>query len=85
MAEPGDVEFGAIYTGRVIQVVNFGAFIEIRRGIRGLCHISEFADRPVPNPMDIMKPGDTVRAKVMAIDRNGMISLSCRPSALDSV
>lgn len=75
------VELGRIYTGRVISIKDFGAFIEILPGREGLCHISELADGYVNNVSDICKVGDEVKVKVIAIDEQDRVKLS-RKAAL---
>ncbi len=73
-----EVELGKIYTGKVVSVKEFGAFIEILPGQDGMCHISELADGYVKEVTDVVKVGDTVRAKVINIDERGRIKLSRR-------
>jgi polyribonucleotide nucleotidyltransferase len=73
-----EVEVGAIYTGRVTRVMNFGAFVEILPGKEGMVHISELADYRVPSVEDVVKVGDEVMVMVTEIDRMGRINLSRR-------
>jgi polyribonucleotide nucleotidyltransferase len=73
-----DVEVGAIYTGKVTRLSNFGAFVEILPGKEGLVHISELADYHVSKVEDIVKVGDEVMVKVIEIDHLGRINLSRR-------
>jgi polyribonucleotide nucleotidyltransferase len=77
-----DPEVGEVYLGKVKRVVDFGAFIEIRQGTEGLCHISQLADFRVEKVTDIIKEGDEVMVKVIEIDRQGRIKLS-RKEALE--
>ncbi len=70
-----DVERGEIYDGVVEEVVDFGAFVEILPGKNGLLHVSEISHDYVDNVRDYLKAGDTVRVKVLDVDR-GKISLS---------
>ena len=77
-----DPEVGEVYLGKVKRVVDFGAFIEIRQGTEGLCHISQLADYRVERVTDIIKEGDEVMVKVIEIDRQGRIKLS-RKEALE--
>jgi len=70
-----DVERGEIYEGVVEEVVDFGAFVEILPGKTGLLHVSEISHDYVENVRDYLKVGDTVRVKVLDVDR-GKISLS---------
>jgi polyribonucleotide nucleotidyltransferase len=72
-AEP---EIGAIYLGTVKKIMDFGAFIEIKPGSEGLCHISQLADKRVERVEDILKEGEEVLVKILEIDRQGKIKLS---------
>ena len=76
-----EVRVGAIYTGTVVSVKDFGAFIEILPGQDGMCHVSELADHYVKNVGDVVKLGDTVRVKVINVDDSGRVKLS-RKAAL---
>ncbi len=78
-----EVEVGKTYKGTVRTVKQFGAFIEILPGKDGLCHISELADHRVNEVEDVMKEGDRVEVKVIAIDNLGRIKLS-RKQALSA-
>lgn len=69
-------ELGQIYPGVVKRIVDFGAFVEILPGTDGLVHISELAEERVNQVTDILKEGDEVLVKVIAIDRLGKIRLS---------
>jgi len=71
-----EVEVGAIYTGKVSRLMNFGAMVEILPGKEGLVHISELADYHVPKVEDVVKVGDEVTVKVIGIDELGRINLS---------
>jgi polyribonucleotide nucleotidyltransferase len=71
-----EVEVGAVYTGRVTRIQNFGAFIEVLPGKEGLVHISELADHHVARVEDVVKIGDEIKVKVTEIDRLGRINLS---------
>jgi len=74
---------GKIYTGKVVSIRDFGAFIEILPGQDGLCHISELAEGYVKNASDVCKVGDTVQAKIIAIDDQGRVKLSLRAAKRD--
>lgn len=74
-AEP---EVGKIYDGKVVKVVDFGAFVEIMPGKEGLVHISEMADERVKNSSDVAKLGDTVKVKLTAIDDQNRLVLSMK-------
>ena len=73
-----DVEVGAIYTGKVTRLLDFGAMVEILPGKEGLVHISELADYRVGRVEDVVKVGDEVMVKVIDIDNLGRINLSRR-------
>ena len=74
-----DPVVGQVYTDRpVVKVADFGAFINILPGRDGMVHVSEIADERVNHPGDILKVGDRVTVKLMAIDDRGRLSLSIR-------
>ncbi|MDA0748685.1 MAG: polyribonucleotide nucleotidyltransferase, partial [bacterium] len=71
-----DPEVGSVYKGTVKRLMDFGAFIEILPGKEGLCHISELDYHRVNKVEDVLKEGDKVEVKVIAIDDQGKIRLS---------
>jgi polyribonucleotide nucleotidyltransferase len=73
-----EAELGKIYVGKVVRVVNFGAFIEILPGVEGLCHISEIEDRRIGEVRDVLDEGDETVVKVVDIDGQGRVRLSRR-------
>ncbi len=73
-----EVEAGAVYTGKVTRILNFGAMVEILPKKEGLVHISELADYRVANVEDVVKVGDKITVKVIEIDNLGRINLSRR-------
>ncbi len=73
-----EVEVGAIYTGKVARVTDFGAFVEILPGKDGLVHISELSDHRVARVEDEVKIGDEITVVVTEIDHMGRINLSRR-------
>lgn len=73
-----DPELYQIYEGKVKKITDFGAFIEILPGREGLCHISKISDRRVNKVTDVLSEGETVKVKLMAIDRQGKLSLSMK-------
>jgi polyribonucleotide nucleotidyltransferase len=75
-------EIGRIYEGTVKKILDFGAFVEILPGTDGLVHISQLDNRRVEKVTDVLSEGDTVRVKVIDIDRGGKIRLS-RKDALE--
>jgi polyribonucleotide nucleotidyltransferase len=82
-----DVEINQIYKGRVVKTTTFGAFVEVLPGKEGLLHISELAPHRVNKVEDVVKVGDEVEVKVIAIDDAGKVKLSrksCLPGAKDS-
>ncbi|HUG99703.1 MAG TPA: polyribonucleotide nucleotidyltransferase [Gammaproteobacteria bacterium] len=73
-----DVEVGQVYDGKVARLMDFGAFVTILPGKDGLVHISQISDERVERVSDKLKEGDTVRVKVLEVDRQGRIRLSMR-------
>jgi polyribonucleotide nucleotidyltransferase len=70
-----DVEIGKTYKGKVVSIVNFGAFVEIY-GRECLCHISELSYSRVQNVEDVVKLGDIIEVKVLDINDRGQVKLS---------
>jgi len=75
VAEP---EVGAIYNGKVVKVVDFGAFVNFLGSRDGLVHISELAPQRVGKVADVVKLGDNVKVKVLGFDDRGKVKLSMR-------
>jgi len=73
-----DVEVGAIYEGKVARLMDFGAFVTILPGKDGLVHISQLADKRVEKVEDVVKEGQTVRVKVLEVDKQGRVRLSMK-------
>lgn len=73
-----DPEVGAIYHGRVVKLMEFGAFVNILPGKDGLVHISQLADERVAKVDDVVKVGDEVDVKLMEIDPQGRLNLSMK-------
>ena len=73
-----EVEVGSIYEGKVARLMDFGAFVTILPGKDGLVHISQISDERVERVSDKLKEGDSVRVKVLEVDRQGRIRLSMR-------
>ena len=73
-----DVQVGAIYQGRVQKLMDFGAFVNILPGKDGLVHISQISHERVENVSDKLREGDTVRVKVLEVDKQGRIRLSMK-------
>ena len=75
VAEP---ELGRIYDGKVVRIMDFGAFVNFIGTRDGLVHISELVDHRVDKVTDIVKEGDMVKVKVLDIDDRGKVRLSMR-------
>ncbi|HUL23104.1 MAG TPA: polyribonucleotide nucleotidyltransferase, partial [Thermodesulfobacteriota bacterium] len=76
-----EVEVGALYNGKVVRILGFGAIVELFPGTDGLVHISQLAESHVKEVSDVLKEGDEVLVKVIDIDPQGRIRLS-RKAAL---
>ena len=72
------LEVGKTYEGKVVRIMNFGAFVELSPNKDGLIHISKLADTRVEKVEDVVNIGDEVRVKVLDIDRMGKVSLSLK-------
>ena len=73
-----EVEVGKIYEGKVVRLMDFGAFVTILPGKDGLVHISQISDERVDKVSDKLNEGDVVRVKVLEIDRQGRVRLSMK-------
>jgi polyribonucleotide nucleotidyltransferase len=73
-----EVEVGRIYEGKVVRLMDFGAFVSILPGKDGLVHISQISNERVENVSDKLTEGDVVRVKVLEVDRQGRVRLSMR-------
>lgn len=73
-----DVEVGSVYEGRVAKIMDFGAFVNILPGKDGLVHISQISEERVQSVADKLTEGDTVRVKVLEVDKQGRIRLSMK-------
>ncbi|MCI9409500.1 MAG: polyribonucleotide nucleotidyltransferase [Oscillospiraceae bacterium] len=78
-----DPEIGAIYKGKVVRIMNFGAFVEIAPGKDGLVHISKLDKQRVEKVEDVVSIGDEIVVKVMEIDSQGRINLSRKDALAD--
>ncbi|MBE5945761.1 MAG: polyribonucleotide nucleotidyltransferase [Lachnospiraceae bacterium] len=72
------LEVGKTYDGKVVRIMNFGAFVELSPNKDGLIHISKLAEARVEKVEDVVNIGDEVRVKVLDIDRMGKVSLSLK-------
>ena len=73
-----EVEVGRIYEGKVVKLMEFGAFVAILPGKDGLVHISQISNERVKKVTDHLKEGDVVKVKVLEIDKQGRIRLSMK-------
>jgi polyribonucleotide nucleotidyltransferase len=73
-----DVEVGSIYESKVVKLMDFGAFVTILPGKDGLVHISQICDERVQNVSDKLSEGDTIKVKVLEVDKQGRIRLSMK-------
>jgi len=71
-------EVGKTYDGTVVTIKDFGAFVNILPGVDGMLHISQMSDKRIAKVTDVMKVGDKVRVKLVAIDDKGRLSLTMR-------
>ncbi len=69
-------KIGDIFTGKVVKIMEFGAFVEMAPGKDGLVHISELADHRVEKVEDVVKEGDIIKVKLVDIDEKGRYKLS---------
>ena len=79
-----DVEAGTIYEGKVVRLMDFGAFVNILPGKDGLVHISQISDERVANVSDKLAEGDVVKVKVLEVDKQGRIRLSMKAVESDT-
>jgi len=73
-----DIEPGTIFVGKVMKIMNFGAFVSLTPGRDGLVHISQLSHERVENVTDVVKEGDMVKVKVLEVDKQGRIRLSMK-------
>lgn len=70
-----ELELGQTYTGKVVRIMNFGAFVEVVPGKEGMIHISKLAKERVEKVEDVVKVGDAVTVKVIEIDEQGRVNM----------
>ena len=70
-----DIEVGDVFTGKVVRIMNFGAFVELAPGKDGMIHISKLANHRVEKVEDVVNIGDELEVKVNEIDAQGRINL----------
>jgi len=73
-----DIEVGMIYEGKVVRLMDFGAFVNILPGKDGLVHISQICEERVEKVSDKLAEGDVVKVKVLEVDKQGRIRLSMK-------
>ena len=76
-----DPEPGTIYDGKVVRIVDFGAFVNFMPGTDGLVHISQIAEERVEKVTDYLSEGQDVKVKVIEIDNRGRVKLSIKEAA----
>ncbi|MFT6927448.1 MAG: polyribonucleotide nucleotidyltransferase [Psychromonas sp.] len=76
-----EVEVGTIYSGKVVRLADFGAFVNILPGKDGLVHISQICEERVQKVSDHLKEGQEVKVKVLEVDRQGRVRLSIKEAA----
>ncbi len=77
-----ELEPGMVMDGKVVRIMNFGAFVELAPGKDGMVHISKLSDKRVGKVEDVVNIGDEVTVKVIEIDKMGRVNLSMRPADL---
>jgi len=73
-----DVEVGQVYEGKVVRIMDFGAFVAILPGRDGMVHISQICEERVQNVSDKLAVGDSVKVKVLEIDKQGRVRLTMK-------
>ena len=73
-----DIEVGKLYKGKVVNIREFGAFVEIQRGKDGLLHISQISQQRINKVEDVLHLGQELMVKVIGIDDQGRVSLSMK-------
>ncbi|OBX19592.1 polyribonucleotide nucleotidyltransferase [Erythrobacter sp. QSSC1-22B] len=73
-----EAEVGKVYDGKVVNIVDFGAFVNFMGGKDGLVHVSEMKNERVEKPTDVVSEGQAVKVKVLEIDQRGKVRLSMR-------
>lgn len=73
-----EIELNGIYNGKVVRIMNFGAFVDIGGGKEGLLHISKISEKRINKVEDVLKIGDEIKVKVYEIDDQGRINLTAK-------
>ena len=71
-----EVEIGKIYTGKVVDIHDFGCFVRLWEGCEGLVHVSQLANERVEKPSDVVSVGDEILVKAIGYDKKGKLNLS---------
>jgi polyribonucleotide nucleotidyltransferase len=71
-----EVQVGEMFQGKVVKIMDFGAFVEILPGTDGMVHISKFVRDHIKSVTEVVKEGETIPVKVMSVDELGRINLS---------
>ena len=79
----GEPQIGEVYTGKVMRIMDFGAFVEYLPGKEGLVHISKLDTKRVEKVSDVVSVGDEIQVKLIEVDRQGRINLSRKDALLD--
>ncbi len=78
-----DIEPGQVFEGKVVKIMNFGAFVTLTPGRDGLVHISQLSEERVENVTDVVTEGEMVKVKVLEVDKQGRIRLSMKAVGAD--
>ncbi len=73
-----ELEVGAVYIGKVVRIMDFGAFVEFSPGKEGLCHISQIGNKRINKVSDVLSVGQEVKVRITEIDSKGRINLSMK-------
>src|SRR6185503_4009639 len=65
---PYDYPVGKVMDGKVLKVLDFGAFVELEKGIEGLVHVSEIAEERIEDPRTVLKPAQDVKIQIITVD-----------------
>jgi polyribonucleotide nucleotidyltransferase len=76
-----EIEVGTIYQGKVVRIVDFGAFVNVLPGKDGLVHISQISEERVNAVSDVLTEGQEVTVKVLEVDRQGRVRLSIKEAS----
>ncbi|QQS23121.1 polyribonucleotide nucleotidyltransferase [bacterium] len=76
-----EIVVGEVYEGKVVRLMDFGAFVELAPGKDGMVHVSQLANYRVGKPEDVVKLGDVLKVQVMEIDEQGRVNLTHKPFA----